>query len=242
MKKKIIMYSALSLAFLIIFIIMCILIKNSGGDPLSIDAKIRDFFYEIRGNKNGFNYYLSNIVTYLGDTIAVFLVGFIILIFTKGDNKVFSFFLGVVIALCLNVVIKEIFQRDRPFAEYFWAHENDASFPSGHSVAAAYIYSFSIYLIIKSKFNKILKTILSIACGLLIVVVVVSRLTLGVHYFSDVIAGLSLGFTMVFLSILFEEFLIQFGIFEKPILVSIHDAIKSRKNKKEEKQIENKEE
>ena len=176
MKKKIIMYSALSLAFLIIFIIMCILIKNSGGDPLSIDAKIRDFFY------------------------------------------------------------------DRPFAEYFWAHENDASFPSGHSVAAAYIYSFSIYLIIKSKFNKILKTILSIACGLLIVVVVVSRLTLGVHYFSDVIAGLSLGFTMAFLSILFEEFLIEFGIFEKPILVSIHDAIKSRKNKKEEKQIENKEE
>lgn len=231
MKKKLIIYSSLCLLSLIIFIIMCILVKNSGGNPLKIDEAVRDFFYNIRGNEKGFNYYLANIVTYLGDTICVVIFAVILLILTKGDNKIFSFLVGILLALCINIAVKEIFQRDRPYAEFMWATETDESFPSGHSLASAFMYSFAIYLIINSNFKKVLKIILSIISVLLIITVVISRMTLGVHYFTDVIAGMSLGLLMSFLAMIFEEILIKFGIFEKPIFVSIYEKIKSKKNK-----------
>ena len=67
--------------------------------------------------------------------------------------------------------------------------ETGYSFPSGHSMASVAFYGFIIYLILSSNMNKYLKIVFSSFLVILIVVIGFSRVYLGVHNASDVIAG-----------------------------------------------------
>jgi undecaprenyl-diphosphatase len=94
----------------------------------------------------------------------------------------------------LNYQLKELFLRERPSfnAVYEAAHY---SFPSGHAMNSTAIYSFLCYLFINhyTKNNK-QKNIVMTVTILLIALIGISRIYLGVHYFTDVLAGFSAGF------------------------------------------------
>jgi membrane-associated phospholipid phosphatase len=94
----------------------------------------------------------------------------------------------------LNYQLKEQFLRERPSfnAVYEAAHY---SFPSGHSMNSMAVYSFICYLLIRylSNTNKQNKTLL-ISTITLIFLIGLSRIYLGVHYLTDVVAGFSAGF------------------------------------------------
>ena len=78
--------------------------------------------------------------------------------------------------VALNALLKLIVQRPRPDG-FRLVEETGYSFPSGHSMVAM------------AFFGLLMRTIWCIAFGLVIVMVGVSRIYLGVHYASDVIAG-----------------------------------------------------
>ena len=63
------------------------------------------------------------------------------------------------------------------------------------------LYGFIIYLIYKSKLNNNIKTFLIICLLLLIILIIISRIYLGVHYFSDCIAGVFLALSFLLTSI-----------------------------------------
>lgn len=105
-----------------------------------------------------------------------------------GQNFVFTFFVGSL----LNNSIKGLVGRVRPFnhelADFEPARAETAtgySFPSGHSQNAAVSYTLLSRLINK-KWAKW-------TAGIIIGAVGISRLFLGVHYPTDVIAGIALG-------------------------------------------------
>lgn len=77
------------------------------------------------------------------------------------------------------------------------------SFPSGHSMISAAFYGFLIYLIYKKVKNKKLKITLIIVLSILIVSIGISRIYLGVHYTSDVLAGftVSVSYLIIYTSI-----------------------------------------
>lgn len=71
------------------------------------------------------------------------------------------------------------------------------SFPSGHSATTMCFYGICMYLILHYTANKFLRYFLATALGIFIFFVAVSRLWLGVHFLTDVVAGLFLGFLLV---------------------------------------------
>ena len=96
--------------------------------------------------------------------------------------------LNVIVSTIFNVVIKNIMMVPRPNILRL-TEETGYSFPSGHSMASVAFYGFVIYLILSSEMNKYLKIVLSTLLVILILVIGFSRIYLGVHNVSDVIAG-----------------------------------------------------
>jgi len=130
---------------------------------------------------------LMKIITSMGS--AVTLISITILIFCT-TNKTYGNYviINLIIITILNLIFKNIFDRPRP-EEFRLIEEIGYSFPSGHSMISMAFYGLIIYFIWKKSKNTYLKWISTILLTLLIIGIGISRIYLGVHYASDVIAG-----------------------------------------------------
>lgn len=90
----------------------------------------------------------------------------------------------------LDWALKRIIQRPRPTGASAFLHGASFSFPSGHAMGSLFGYGMLAYLVVRfwAKSWRQRLTIIVIAM-VLIVSIGLSRLYLGVHYFSDVVAG-----------------------------------------------------
>jgi len=96
----------------------------------------------------------------------------------------------------LNIGLKLWFQRARPDVPWALASEHSFSFPSGHAVGAFSFYGTTIYLLLRSSRSPGRVAVASIMMAL-IVGIGLSRVYLGVHYPSDIVAGYLVGFVFV---------------------------------------------
>ena len=103
----------------------------------------------------------------------------------EGKKAIFIFFSAGFGGLIL-FIIKYTVQRVRPLPEVFSGY----SFPSGHSTIIVVFFLSLLFII-----NK--KEILSMLATFAIIAVPISRVVLGAHFLSDVIAGLLLGSIVV---------------------------------------------
>lgn len=102
--------------------------------------------------------------------------------------------------------LKNLFGRDRPFGCLL--PDDCLSFPSGHATLAFYFYGLLGYLIFR--FMPIsLKSFgwVTFGLGALVALIALSRLFLGLHYFSDLLAGFFLGGSWLLLAILLIDLL-----------------------------------
>ena len=131
---------------------------------------------------------IMKIVTFFGG--ATCLIGLTIILFIIIKNKKIGLVIGInlITITILNQLFKFILQRPRP-TEYRIINETGYSFPSGHSMISMAFYGFLIYLIYKYVKNKKLKYISITLISILIIFIGISRIYLGVHYTSDVLAG-----------------------------------------------------
>jgi undecaprenyl-diphosphatase len=93
----------------------------------------------------------------------------------------------------LNDVLKDLFQRTRPAPLLGLTPAQSFSFPSGHAMVSASFYLFVAYLVWRSG-RAWPRLLLSAILLLLIIGIGLSRLYLGVHYLTDVVAGYIAGF------------------------------------------------
>ena len=95
--------------------------------------------------------------------------------------------------LILNTVLKLMFDRERPQAFEWLAHASSSSFPSGHAMSGAIVYATVGYLAARLQRRRWARWLTMLLAFAMIVLICLSRLYLGVHYPSDVLAGLVLG-------------------------------------------------
>ncbi len=138
-------------------------------------------------------------ITWCGSAICLILVSFLSFFIFKNKKTSIFVWINLISITILNQVLKFILHRPRP-TDFRIIEESGYSFPSGHSMASMAFYGFLIYLIYKNVKNTYLKWGLITLLSVLIALIGLSRIYLGVHYTSDVIAGflVSVSYLIIF--------------------------------------------
>lgn len=138
-------------------------------------------------------------ITQLAGTPVLVALCVLLFIFIRNNRYGFIITLNLLNTTLLNQALKSIFTRPRP-SILILADVSGYSFPSGHAMASMSFYGFIIYLLWQTQIRKKVKLILSMLLAVIIGLIGVSRIYLGVHYASDVIAGFlfSTGYLILF--------------------------------------------
>ena len=144
---------------------------------------------------------IVKVVTQFGGATFLIALAVILLVAIKNKKTSFLIWINLASSALLNKILKHIVQRPRP-TEHRIIDESGYSFPSGHSMVSAAFYGFLIYLIYKNVKNKYLKWGLIALLSLLIFLIGTSRIYLGVHYTSDVLAGflVAISYLIIFIT------------------------------------------
>lgn len=119
----------------------------------------------------------------------------VFLLWIKESKKAVFMFFSAGFGGFFLFAIKYLVQRPRPLPEVFDGY----SFPSGHSTIVAVFFLALIFVI-----NK--KEIVSVLAVFALIAIPLSRVVLGAHYLSDVVAGLLLGSIVIdFMKVYYKD-------------------------------------
>jgi membrane-associated phospholipid phosphatase len=135
-------------------------------------------------------------VTQLGSPVVLGIVLFAAAI-SLGLFRQWSLLAGLIVAvlggLVLDSPLKHLFRRVGPRLDNPWIAEAGWSFPSGHAIASVVVYGFVAYTllpVLKRPSQRVL-----VIAGFVTIAIAIgfSRIYIGAHYFSDVLAGYVVG-------------------------------------------------
>ncbi len=135
-------------------------------------------------------------LTALGTGSVVLMISGVAAVFLALNKHKYSALLLIVATiggLALNTVLKMGFHRPRPEVVVWGAKAFSSSFPSGHAMSAAIVYSTVAYLAARLQKHLWSKIVIMLGALTMIGLICLSRLYLGVHYPSDVAAGVTIG-------------------------------------------------
>ena len=195
----------LSLLFLFLFLLITQNVLTKGS-LVRTDVQILDLIVSSR------NMNVAKIMfffTYLGNWQVIVSLGVILVIIlwlTQKKRLMYFLISGLVGSEVILTIFKLIFHRARPEVKFFLISENGYSFPSGHALTSVVFYGmigYYLFQLTKKPGQKLLVFILSF---LLIFLIGFSRICLGVHWFSDVLGGWTLGlFLLILLITIFKQ-------------------------------------
>lgn len=122
---------------------------------------------------------------------ALAVIGFLIL--TRKRHFALMIALSVSLGMGLSSLLKQAFARARPDLVAHATEVYTHSFPSGHAMLSAVVYLTLGALLARSRSEPAVKVYLLSVAVLLTLAVGVSRVYLGVHWPSDVLAGWAIG-------------------------------------------------
>ena len=96
-------------------------------------------------------------------------------------------------SVVLILLLKALFARPRPYFEQPLLQETYYSFPSGHAMEAIVLYGMLAYLAMLALRTWRARAAVVFGTSLWVLLIGFSRIYLGVHYFSDVVAGFAAG-------------------------------------------------
>jgi undecaprenyl-diphosphatase len=153
-------------------------------------------------------------VTALGAGMVVWLVVIVASVFLWSSRHRWSaalLWVSILGSGLINSVMKLFFNRPRPQLFPWRApYAGLSSFPSGHSMTSMVCYATLAYLVARLEPNRFLRRFTFGVAVLIVGMIGLSRMYLGVHYPTDVLAGFTMGLAWASFSALFIEALRYF--------------------------------
>ena len=136
-------------------------------------------------------------ITLLGSTRVLLVLGAIVVIaflFFRWRRETLFFLVTMGGASLLNRVLKLSFQRPRPQPYFDLVAPASYSFPSGHALLSFCFYGAIAFVVAAHLRRSSQRMVVWLLTAVLVLLVGISRIYLGVHYASDVIAGFTAAF------------------------------------------------
>lgn len=177
------------------------------------DTAISHFVYSWR---SPFLTEIMKFISFLGmDVVIVFsTIIVLILVLDKHKKEAFLFSFASIMGLVINLGLKLLIKRPRPEISPL-VKEQTYSFPSSHAMNSFVFYAAIAYFIFHFTKNKKISLAVSSLSILLILLIGLSRIYLGVHYPSDVLAGFVAGFWWFTTVIVLEKTVEFYRLFKK---------------------------
>lgn len=131
-------------------------------------------------------------ITTLGSGVVLIMIVLISSVFlwqTQHRWSVYLLLLGTLGAKLFNTILKMFFSRERPSVVEGITEVHSLSFPSGHAMSSMAVYGCVAYLVARLEPDAKLKHTVWAIAAIVILLIGISRMYLGVHYPSDVVAG-----------------------------------------------------
>jgi undecaprenyl-diphosphatase len=131
-------------------------------------------------------------VSFIGSTLAlaigttIIVIRFVMLKWTR-EAKLFA--ITMIGAGLLNMTLKFTFKRPRPVPFFNLTAPETYSFPSGHSLTSACFFGALAVILTAQVKSPRVRVIVWVVCTFMFVLIGFSRIYLGVHHTTDVIAG-----------------------------------------------------
>ena len=195
MKHKHTHYTYASFA-LLLFVALGYMVKFYPEALTGFDSNIQTW---VRGGLPAGLTRFFKTITMLGNTPVQAIIAIVAVIWLYlRQYKSEAIFVGAsrLLASILIVSLKYIYQRQRPSITHL-VHASGYSFPSGHSLGTFMILGAIAIVLAQRLEKKESKIVVYAITGLLIFLVGLSRIYVGVHYLTDVLAGFTLAFGLI---------------------------------------------
>lgn len=179
--------ASLAVAVLALFLFAWLGSEVLQGDTQHFDQAIRNW---VHGYASPGMTLAMNAISLLGYNILIVELVIAFAVFAKLRWRRAAVWLAVAMAgsLLLDLTLKYAYHRARPIA-FFGTAPNSYSFPSGHALCSLCFYGIMAGLLSARIKSLPLRLIIWITAAALIIAIGLSRIYLGVHYPSDVLAG-----------------------------------------------------
>lgn len=181
-------------AVILLIIFGCMYFLVYSGYASYFDDPIREFIYGLRAD--WLTVFFKG-VTFLADPWTLVVICAALLVFPKTTLR-FGIPISIVTGLgaLAHKGIKLLIMRERPDELLHLIEESGYSFPSGHANAGLIFYIFLTFLIgraLKQKHFDDLGHLITVVFSIIVFLIGISRIYLGVHYPTDIVAGWCLG-------------------------------------------------
>lgn len=187
-------YMLFLLPLVVVAVIFCIIIslgfRNVDNYILSLISTIVNYNLTV----------VMGIITSMCTPINLILIVLFCLVAFRNKRIGIGISFALVGSAAMNLCLKLCFSRQRPL-KYMLIDESGYSFPSGHSMVSIAFYGFLIYICNKLIKKKWIRNVTISLISLLIALIAFSRLYFGVHYPTDVLAGLTFGYIFLYIYI-----------------------------------------
>jgi membrane-associated phospholipid phosphatase len=206
MKKRIVLI-LFSIILFILFIILTYIVRQDYLNQFDFDTTVR--------LQNHIPKKVDSIFSSLS-LVGSFeiLAGILFIIFVFRKKLIFLLiFIPFVIAHLVEIIGKAFLHHPGPPHMFFRYNieflfpssyvQPGSSYPSGHSLRIIFVSVIFFYLIIKSKINKNIKVFINVFLIIFNAAMLISRISLGEHWTTDVIGGALLGLSSGIFALIF---------------------------------------